>query len=89
MAGSASVNPVFFTLSVLLILAWKPAGYWGLIVSFCRSSAHPGSPISRSRRKNERPHLRWQIDSRIAHPKRDDCATARSSLFDGLWYDLF
>jgi len=30
MAGSASVNPVFFTLSVLLILAWKTAGYWGL-----------------------------------------------------------
>lgn len=30
MAGSASVNPVFFTLSVVLILAWKTAGYWGL-----------------------------------------------------------
>lgn len=30
MAGTASVNPVFFSLSVLLILAWKTAGYWGL-----------------------------------------------------------
>jgi thiosulfate dehydrogenase (quinone) large subunit len=30
MAGSTSVNPVLFTLSVLLILAWKTAGYWGL-----------------------------------------------------------
>jgi thiosulfate dehydrogenase [quinone] large subunit len=30
MAGTTSVNPVFFTLSVLLILAWKIAGYWGL-----------------------------------------------------------
>lgn len=30
MAGSASVNPVFFTISVLLILAWKTAGWWGL-----------------------------------------------------------
>ncbi len=30
MAGSASVNPVFFALSALLILAWKIAGYWGL-----------------------------------------------------------
>lgn len=30
MAGSASVNPVFFTLSVLLIMAWKIAGYYGL-----------------------------------------------------------
>ncbi len=30
MAGTTSVNPVFFLLSVLLILAWKTAGYWGL-----------------------------------------------------------
>jgi DNA-binding NarL/FixJ family response regulator len=30
MAGTTSVNPVFFTLCVLLILAWKTAGYWGL-----------------------------------------------------------
>ena len=30
MAGSASVNPVFFVLSVGLILAWKVSGYIGL-----------------------------------------------------------
>lgn len=30
MAGTASTNPVLFILSVLLILAWKVAGYWGL-----------------------------------------------------------
>ena len=30
MAGSASVNPVLFTLSILLVLAWKIAGWWGL-----------------------------------------------------------
>lgn len=30
MAGTASVNPVLFTLAVLLILAWKNAGYIGL-----------------------------------------------------------
>ena len=30
MAGTASVNPVFFTISILLIVAWKTAGYWGL-----------------------------------------------------------
>lgn len=30
MAGTASINPVLFTLSVLLILAWKTAGWWGL-----------------------------------------------------------
>jgi thiosulfate dehydrogenase (quinone) large subunit len=30
MAGTTSVNPVFFTFSILLIVAWKTAGYWGL-----------------------------------------------------------
>ena len=30
MAGSASVNPMFFALSVLLVLAWKVAGYFGV-----------------------------------------------------------
>ena len=30
MAGSASVNPMFFLLSVGLILAWKVAGHFGL-----------------------------------------------------------
>ena len=30
MAGSASVNPVMFTISILLVLAWKTAGWWGL-----------------------------------------------------------
>ena len=30
MAGTASINPVLFTLSVLLMLAWKTAGWWGL-----------------------------------------------------------
>ncbi len=29
MAGSASVNPVFFVISVGLILAWKVSGYFG------------------------------------------------------------
>jgi thiosulfate dehydrogenase (quinone) large subunit len=30
MAGSASVNPMFFAISVLLVLAWKVAGYFGV-----------------------------------------------------------
>jgi thiosulfate dehydrogenase [quinone] large subunit len=30
MAGTTSVNPVLFTLGVLLVLAWKVAGYYGL-----------------------------------------------------------
>lgn len=29
MAGSASVNPVFFLISVLLVMAWRVAGYIG------------------------------------------------------------
>lgn len=30
LAGSASSNPLFFMLAVLLLLAWKVAGYYGL-----------------------------------------------------------
>jgi thiosulfate dehydrogenase [quinone] large subunit len=30
LAGSASTNPIMFTLAVGLILAWKVAGYYGL-----------------------------------------------------------
>lgn len=30
MAGTASTNPVLFTIAVLLVLAWKTAGWWGL-----------------------------------------------------------
>lgn len=30
MAGTASSNPLLFTIAILLILAWKVAGWWGL-----------------------------------------------------------
>jgi thiosulfate dehydrogenase (quinone) large subunit len=30
MAGTASINPVLFTLSIFLILAWRTAGWWGV-----------------------------------------------------------
>jgi thiosulfate dehydrogenase (quinone) large subunit len=30
MAGSASINPLMFLFTILLILAWKTAGWWGL-----------------------------------------------------------
>jgi len=30
MAGTASTNPLLFTISILLILAWKAAGFYGL-----------------------------------------------------------
>jgi thiosulfate dehydrogenase [quinone] large subunit len=29
LAGTVSTNPVFFLLAILLIIAWKTAGYWG------------------------------------------------------------
>jgi len=30
LAGTASTNPVLFFLAILLVLAWKTAGWWGL-----------------------------------------------------------
>lgn len=30
LAGSASTNPVLFSLAILLMLSWRVAGYWGL-----------------------------------------------------------
>lgn len=30
LAGTVSVNPILFTLSIFLILAWRVAGYWGV-----------------------------------------------------------
>ena len=30
LAGTASTNPVLFLLAILLMIAWKTAGYWGL-----------------------------------------------------------
>lgn len=29
MAGTASINPLMFAITILLILAWKTAGWWG------------------------------------------------------------
>jgi len=44
MAGTASVNPIFFTLSVLLVLAWKIGGYWGLDRFLLPMLGTPGKP---------------------------------------------
>lgn len=30
LAGTVGINPVLFTLEILLILAWRTAGWWGL-----------------------------------------------------------
>lgn len=48
MAGSASTNPFLFTVAVLLILAWKTAGYWGLdryLLPFLGTPWRPGFVI--------------------------------------------
>ncbi len=48
MAGTASVNPVFFALNVFLILAWKTAGYWGLdryLLPTLGTPWKPGFPV--------------------------------------------
>jgi thiosulfate dehydrogenase [quinone] large subunit len=46
LAGSASVNPVLFTLAIGLMLAWKVAGYYGLdryVLPFLGTPWHPGT----------------------------------------------
>ena len=30
LSGTVSINPILFTLSIFLILAWRVAGYWGI-----------------------------------------------------------
>jgi thiosulfate dehydrogenase [quinone] large subunit len=45
MAGTASINPVLFPLSMLLVLAWKVAGWWGLdrwVLSMLGTPWQPG-----------------------------------------------
>jgi thiosulfate dehydrogenase [quinone] large subunit len=44
MAGSASINPLLFTLSILLIMAWKTAGWLGLDSLLLPMLGTPWSP---------------------------------------------
>ena len=44
MAGSASMNPMMLVISILLVLAWKTAGWWGLDRWVLSALGHPGSP---------------------------------------------
>ena len=51
LAGSASTNPVLFTLAIGLILAWKVAGYYGLdryVLPLLGTPWHPG-PVAAQR----------------------------------------
>jgi len=51
LAGSASTNPVLFTLAIGIILAWKVAGYYGLdryVLPLLGTPWHPG-PVAAQR----------------------------------------
>jgi thiosulfate dehydrogenase [quinone] large subunit len=50
LAGSASTNPVMFLLAVLLIMAWKTAGYYGLDRLLLPLLGTPWQPIPMKRR---------------------------------------
>jgi thiosulfate dehydrogenase [quinone] large subunit len=48
LAGSAGVNPIYLLLALLLVLAWKNAGWWGLdrfVLSALRPPNEPGSLV--------------------------------------------
>jgi thiosulfate dehydrogenase (quinone) large subunit len=53
MAGTASTNPVLFTLAILLILAWKVAGWWGLDRWLLPALGTPWRPGRIVRRRTE------------------------------------
>jgi thiosulfate dehydrogenase (quinone) large subunit len=56
MAGTASTNPVLFVVAILLILAWKTAGWWGLdriILPLVGAPWSPGVLFERRRGNGE------------------------------------
>ena len=52
LAGTASTNPVMFLLALLLIMAWKTAGYYGLDRVFLPLLGTPWQPIPLKRAPN-------------------------------------
>jgi thiosulfate dehydrogenase [quinone] large subunit len=53
LAGSASTNPVLFFLAILLMLAWKTAGYWGVDRFLLRFLGTPWKPGEAFQKKQE------------------------------------
>jgi thiosulfate dehydrogenase (quinone) large subunit len=53
MAGTASINPVLFPLAILLVLAWKTAGWWGLDRWILPALGTPWRPGTVFRRRAE------------------------------------
>lgn len=54
MAGSASMNPMMLIISILLVLAWKTAGWWGLDRWVLTALGTPWQPgrLMENRQKN-------------------------------------
>jgi thiosulfate dehydrogenase [quinone] large subunit len=50
LAGTASTNPVLLTLSILIVLAWRVAGYWGLDGLLLKALGTPWEPGALPRR---------------------------------------
>lgn len=55
LAGTTSTNPMLFLLAVLLMLAWKTAGYWGLDRFALRWLGTPWKPGDIFHKKTESP----------------------------------
>jgi thiosulfate dehydrogenase [quinone] large subunit len=53
LAGTTSTNPVLFVLAILLVLAWKTAGYWGLDRFALRWLGTPWKPGQIFQKKQE------------------------------------
>jgi thiosulfate dehydrogenase [quinone] large subunit len=53
LAGSASTNPILFSLAILLMLAWQVAGFWGLDRFILPLLGAPWSPGPVFRREPE------------------------------------
>ncbi len=56
LAGSAGVNPLYFLLAMLLVMAWKNAGWWGLdrfALRLFGTPWHTGSFFKEAQKRNE------------------------------------
>lgn len=69
MAGSASTNPVLFALAILIVLAWKTAGWWGVdrwLLSLLGTPWQPGRLISNAAISEENERVIGDNDERVA-----------------------
>jgi thiosulfate dehydrogenase (quinone) large subunit len=56
LAGSAGVNPVYFLLAILLVMAWKNAGWWGadrFVLPLVGTPWHAGRLLKGARERSE------------------------------------